>query len=316
MKIISHEDIANLNISPAECYEWAQYMIENKQTAVLPAKISLKPFDGAFCNVMPCIVSVPNGKRYGGVKIVTRYPGREPALDSKLILFDADSGEFKAIIDANWITAMRTGAVAAHSVELFAKKDYKSIGIIGLGNTARATVSVLSAIHNSPININLLQYKEQEKLFTARFASYKKLHFECYDNIERLINESDVVISCATYFSNDLCSDKVYLKGILLIPIHTRGFTNCDLFFDKIFADDTSHVCHFKNFDKFKSFSEVSDVVNGKHVGRTNDDERILVYNIGVAMHDVFFASQIYEKIKNATLPELNFKSPSEKFWV
>ena len=27
-----------------------------------------------------------------------------------------------------------------------------------------------------------------------------------------------------------------------VIPVHTRGFQNCDLFFDKVFADDTDHV--------------------------------------------------------------------------
>lgn len=26
--------------------------------------------------------------------------------------------------------------------------------------------------------------------------------------------------------------------GVLIVPIHTPGFTNCDLFFDKVFADE------------------------------------------------------------------------------
>jgi ornithine cyclodeaminase/alanine dehydrogenase len=34
---------------------------------------------------------------------------------------------------------MRTGTVAVHSVKLFAKSDFSDIGLIGLGNTARAT---------------------------------------------------------------------------------------------------------------------------------------------------------------------------------
>ena len=35
-----------------------------------------------------------------------------------------------------------------------------------------------------------------------------------------------------------------------MVPVHTRGFSNCDLFFDKVFADDYGHVKHFKYFDK------------------------------------------------------------------
>ena len=47
------------------------------------------------------------------VELVTRYPERIPALDSKMLLFDAESGETLAFVDGDWITAMRTGAVAA-----------------------------------------------------------------------------------------------------------------------------------------------------------------------------------------------------------
>ena len=49
-------------------------------------------------------------------------------------------------MDGNWITAMRTGAVAAHTVMNFAKKEFHTIGMIGLGNTARSTLLVLAAI--------------------------------------------------------------------------------------------------------------------------------------------------------------------------
>ena len=65
-----------------------------------------------------------------------------------------------------------------------------------------------------------------------------------------------MVISAASYFSEDICSDEYFDEGITVVPIHTRGFTNCDLFFDKVFADDTGQVKHFKNFDKFKNLQK------------------------------------------------------------
>ena len=74
-----------------------------------------------------------------------------------------------------------------------------------------------------------------------------------------------------------------------MVPIHTRGFQNCDLFFDKVFADDYGHVKHFQYFDRFRSFGEVSGVVTNKITGRDNNTQRILVYNIGIAIHDIYF---------------------------
>lgn len=50
---------------------------------------------------------------------------------------------------------------------------------------------------------------------------------------------SDVIISCITEAEGLICpDDKRFKEGCLLIPVHTRGFQNCDLFFDKIFGDD------------------------------------------------------------------------------
>lgn len=313
MKIITFEDIKKLGIEPLQCYNWTVQMLTNKKDVILPAKISMKPSEEVFCNVMPCILN--NG--FGGVKVVTRYPGRNPSLDSRLILFNSHTGEFLALMDADWITTMRTGAVAAHSISLLAKKDFKKISIMGLGNTARAALLVLLSIFPQRyFNIKLLRYKNQEKSFAERFKNYNNIAFDFVDDYASLIKEADVVISAVTYFAEDICADEYFDKGVTVIPIHTRGFTNCDLFFDKVFADDINHVHHFKNFDKFKNFAEVSEVVNGTKQGRTNDDERIIAYNIGISMHDIYFASKIYELCSKKVLTEVNMLEPNQKFWI
>lgn len=313
MKVIGFDAIAAKNISPLDCYQWVSEMIKNKNEAILPPKISLKPFDGVFCNVMPSIVG-----QAGGVKVVTRYPERQPALESFLTLFDVQSGEVLALMDATWITAMRTGAVAAHTIVHLAKSNFSSIGVVGLGNTARATILVLAEVlAGKSLQINLLKYKGQEKAFAERFAEYENLHFQLYDAAEDMVENSDVVISGATYMPQNLCGDACYKEGVLVVPIHTLGFTNCDLFFDKVFADDYGHVKHFRYFDKFKKFAEMTDVVNGNIPGRETDTERILAYNIGISVHDVNFAAKNYNMFADDQgVPEITLQTPQEKFWI
>ncbi len=321
MKIITFRDIASLNISPSTCFDWAESMIKNKRNALLPPKISLKPRDGVFCNVMPSIIKDGDAGDRGGVKVVTRYPDRVPSLESRILLMNAETGEFLALMDGTWITAMRTGAVAAHSVLLFGKKNFATIGMMGLGNVVRSTLVILAdKIPDRELHIKLLRYRGQEEDFAKRFSSYGNLHFTFVDTAEEMVKGSDVVISGATYLPNDVCADEYFDKGVLVQPIHTLGFTNCDLFFDKVFADDYGHVCHFKNFDKFRSFAEVCDVVNGDVSGRENDDERILAYNIGISVHDINYAASIYQLMSERgvldTLPDVDMKDPEEKFWV
>ncbi|MCM1295362.1 MAG: ornithine cyclodeaminase [Muribaculaceae bacterium] len=315
MKIITFDDIQNLNISPEECYEWVNTVIKCKKDFSLPAKISLKPDNesGIFYNTMPALLPSENVM---GAKVVSRYPKREPSLDSQILLYNLSDFKENALMDGNWITAMRTGAVAAHSALLFAKNGFTRLGFIGLGNTARATLLVLASVcAKRNFEIKLLKYKNQHILFSQRFSKFGNLHFTFSDSVEEVVSDSDVLISAATVFNEDICANDVFPQGITVIPIHTRGFTNCDLFFDKVFADDFNHVKNFKYFEKFKSFAEVSDVVNGQAKGRENSEQRILVYNIGIALHDIYFAKKIYDKL--ATVAEdILLKAPNEKFWV
>lgn len=317
MKIISFNDIVQLQISPDTCYKWISEMLERKDESILPPKTHIALKDNVFCNIMPSVIFEQNNI-FGGVKVVNRYPDRIPSLQSNLLLLDMKTGEFLALMDADWITAMRTGAVAAHSIHLFAKKDFSTVAFMGLGNTARATLLVLESLYQDKrFTIKLLRHKGQEVLFVDRFKDRDNLQFTFVDEYEDLIQGSDVIVSAVTYLENDICPDALFEEGVLVVPIHTRGFTNCDLFFDKIYADDKAHVSHFKNFDKFRQFAEVSDVVNGKKPGRESQNERILAYNIGVSIHDIFFASKIYQLLQEADGGNyINLCKPENKFWI
>lgn len=214
---------------------------------------------------------------------------------------------------------MRTGAVAAHSILLFAKSNFSTIGMMGLGNVSRATIEVLCAkIPDRELHIKLLRYKGQEEDFKDRFVSYPNLHFTFVGTPEQMVEGSDVVLSDATYLPVDACEDEYFGEGVLVQPIHTLGFTNCDLFFDKVFADDTGHVHHFRNFDKFRQFAEICDVVNGEKPGREYGSERILAYNIGISVHDMIFAANIYDMVlrTGVKILSVDFEDPKEKFWA
>ena len=60
-------------------------------------------------------LDVPLGE---GFTVITGKTGagKSILIDSLLLLFDSRTGEALALIDADWITTMRTGAVAAISV--------------------------------------------------------------------------------------------------------------------------------------------------------------------------------------------------------
>lgn len=308
MKYISFDDICNLEITPADSLKWAETVIKNKKKCVLPPKISIHIQNDGFFNTMPSLI--PDINRFG-VKEVSRIHNRLPALQADILLYDSLSGELLSFMDGTWITTMRTGAVAALTVEKLKKSGTRNYSFIGLGNTARSTLLCLLELNkNKLLEINLLKYKNQHEDFINRFKEYSNVHFNIYSDVKAMIRSSDVIISCVTV-ANDLFAEvEDYKDGVLVVPVHTRGFQNCDLAFDKIFCDDIAHISGFKYFSQYKSVTEMTEVLNSEKSGRDNDKQRLLAYNIGIALHDIYFASMIYDKL---SMKNENTKS---KFWV
>lgn len=295
MKIISNEDIYASKISNEDIFNWVKKAFLSKTESMLPPKIS-QVFNESknFYNTMPAIIP---GINAAGVKIVSRYVGRHPAIMGEILLYDFKTGELLALMDATWITAKRTGAVAALAVETFAKNDFNSIGIIGLGQAGLSFLDMfLINQQNKDKKFKLKYYKDQA--YTAKEYLTKKgvKNIEICNTNEDLIRDTDVIVSAITVAEDQLGKDDWFKKGCLVVPIHTKGFQNCDLFFDKIFADDTAHVKSFKYFESFKKFGEISEVLKEEISGRENEEERILSYNIGIALHDIYCAKMIYEK--------------------
>lgn len=308
MRVISFKEIENLKISIDDCLTWAKNVILNKKKYILPPKTSIHFGNNSFFNTMPSLLSDLN--RFG-VKEVSRIPEREPALQADILLYDTETGRLLSFMDGSWITTMRTGAVAAITVDTLKNKDCKSFTFIGLGNTARATLLCLQSLYkNEELEINILAYKNQHDDFINRFSEFSNLKFNVFTDVKELIRISQVIISCVTVANDVFAEPEDYKPGVLVVPVHTKGFQNCDLCFDKIYCDDISHISGFKYFNQYKYVAELSDVLTGKDKGRENSSERILAYNIGISVQDIYFASKIYDMIAEQ---DLSFNT---KFWV
>ena len=317
VSVIQQSLIEQLNINPAECIEWVRFGFLSKDDVQMPAKLSVHPQGEDFMTSMPCLLPEYNGKKYFGIKLVSRIEGQTPTLKSDITLYDAKTGLLLAVIDGDWITAMRTGAVAALAARTFQRKETDTYSMIGLGNIARAVALCLIEDNKKRhINIRLMRYKDQAEQFIERFNAYDNVSFEIVNDKNAFVAEADVLISCVTVATELLVpDDTLYKKGVTVIPVHVRGFQNCDLFFDKVYGDDTGQIQEFKYFDKFHQYDELHHVLQGKNPGRTSEDERILSYNYGIALHDIVFASRIYEKAVTET-SGFEYIKQSKKIWV
>ena len=293
MRIITDEEIRALRISPEQCVEWVREAFLIKDRCQLPPKISLHPQGTDFINTMPCIL--PPEYHTFGCKVVSRIKGQHPALNSEMMIFDTLTGKMTALVNTDWITAMRTGAVAALAINTFRKRDAKIYSFVGLGAMGHATLDCFLATNKDmPMIVRLKRYKDHVEKTIEKYSGYANVTWEISETMEDLVRDADVVVSCITDAQGLLVEDvNLFKPGVLVVPVHTRGFQNCDTVFDKVFADDEGHVKGFKYFNQFRSFGEFADVLENKINGRITNSERILTYNIGLGIFDVYFATKI-----------------------
>ena len=303
--VIRQEQIDALHISTATCLEWVREAFLIKDEAQMPAKVSVHPQGEDFMTTMPCLLPMYNGRKYFGIKMVSRIEDQQPVLHSTIFLYDAQTGQLLTVMDADWITAMRTGAVAALAARTFQRQGTDTYSMMGLGHIGKAVTRCLIADnHDRPIHFRLLRYKDQAERFIDELQQISHLspyppQFSVIDDKREFAAEADVLISAVTVATELLFpDDSVFKKGVTVIPVHVRGFQNCDLFFDKVFGDDTGQISTWKYYSQFREYDEIHHVLQGKNPGRTSDDERILSYNYGIALHDITFAARIYEQIQ------------------
>ena len=318
MIVIQDREVRSLGLKPKDFIDSVRHCFVHKPECQLPPKISLHPKGDDFINTMPCLLP-PETNRYG-VKIVSRVKGRTPALKSDSMLYDVTTGELLAVIDCDYITTMRTGAVAALAVDTLKKNNVKKIALMGLGNTGRATMMCLSSLLPPPdgkYDVSLLKYKDQAEQFIEHFKNLDNFHFTIANDTKELFENADVIISCITQANGLFIDDvNVFKPGVLVVPVHTRGFQNCDTIFDKVVCDDIGHVKGFKYFNQFKNLTELGDILRGDKPGRQSEEERIIDYNIGLGLHDAYICSKVYDAVKAQPHENIELVHSTQKYII
>lgn len=190
---------------------------------------------------------------------------------------------------------IRTAAVAVHSLINFAKKR-DTIAMVGLGNIGTEIGNILfELVSQEKIIVKLFRYKDQAEKFVAKFSHYENITFHLCDTYEDLIKGSDVVVSSVTFIEEDYCAPSVFKEECTVIPVHLRGFKECDKEFDHVITSDLISIKKFQNYNAIKKLSYIDDLI--KNIENYKAEKQTIIYNLGLAVYDLFYAAKIYNKI-------------------
>lgn len=317
MLLLSREDIKkvfSMEDAIAADKKAFQFVVEGKCEAPLRTNIQAPKYDGCFL-FMPAYVEEMDT---ASLKIINIFPHNIdngiPSSPAQVLLIDGKTGVVQSILDGTYVTQLRTGASSGAAFDVLAKKDCRIGALIGTGGQAATQLEAM-LVARKPTEVRVFDINYER---TAAFALKMQEELESYGAKILPVRSSDEAIDDADLLITVTPSTKPVFDGtrvkkgatISCVGAYQHHMQEMDPAIlpraSKIYFDSQQAVLSEsgdilipleKGIITEKDFTgNLGDVINGKLVGRENDDEIIVYETVGVATQDLVTAKVIYDK--------------------
>jgi len=289
------------------CVEKAFYDY-GKNNVQMPPKTYLyfKEYNGDL-RIMP---SFSLRLKIAGTKIVNVHPKNPqaglPTVMALIVLNDAKNGMPIALLDGTYITGMRTGAAGAVAVKYLARKNAKTLGVVGAGQQAIFQIAAITKVRKikeiSVFDINNKTIQKLKEVLGKEKIKIKKAPLS-------EVSGKDILVTI-TPSRKPIIKKEWILPGthINAIGADAAGKQELDpqiLKQAKIVIDDWAQASHSgeinvplnKGIIKRKDiYSSLGKIVCGKKSGRKNNKEITIFDSTGLAIQDLYTANLVYKK--------------------
>jgi alanine dehydrogenase len=245
--------------------------------------------------------------RRAGVKT---YVGFAEGVRFVFALFAADTPDLLALIEADRLGQLRTGAASAVAARHLAKPDARTVGLIGTGWQAESQLACIRAA--LPGIEHAVAYSRNAE----RLADFCK-RLDCEPGeYNRDAAEQDVVVTVTT--SRDPVLRGEWLEPGALIcaaganRIEARELDNAVLERATFVCCDSLEQARLEAGDLVEPVErgvldwlevhELAEVVGGETIGRQHDDDIVVFKSTGIAAEDVAVAAPVYERARERGL--------------
>lgn len=303
----------SLNISMADVIDAVEegWRLKGEGLVEMPAKIGIHPRENCYIHAMPCWIG--GGVDTCGEKWISGFPQNlqknMPYNIGLFVLTDSNDGHMISVMDATYLTTLRTGAASAVVAKYFADPETtKKLAIIGAGTQGRISVHAIktqfpglktvSAYDPLPVQMDRLEADAK--------AAYADLDILKAASIEEACKDADIVITCCPVLANpQRFVKKSYLKDdVLCIAVDHDSAFDADVMTEApvYVIDDRGQYkymqgggVYFQGYPTEEElYAEMSEVVVGKKPvvlkGRRTSAP------MGIACNDVMTARLIYAK--------------------
>jgi ornithine cyclodeaminase/alanine dehydrogenase-like protein (mu-crystallin family) len=238
------------------------------------------------------------------VKLVTIFHENRkhnvPDHQATITLFDSETGSPIAFMDGEYITAMRTAAGAMLSIKHLARKDCKTLAIIGAGVLGHAHLQMIGTLSGiEKIFIASTDFSKAQAL--AALAS----NAHAVDSVHQAVSNADIVCLCTSslepVIQTDWLKEGVHVTSVGYRPPGgelPRDFVEkSHIFVESSVAFSMPPVgCAELQGLSPEAGTELGEMLLKARPGRRSEKEATLYKSMGHAMEDLVAANLVYQK--------------------
>jgi len=147
-----------------------------------------------------------SARQRAGVKT---YAAGRAGVSFLVVLFDTGSNSLLALLEADWLGRIRTGAASGLATRYMASEGARIAGVIGAGGQADTQVLALDAVRDLEEIRIFSRSSERREALVQRLAGSTRARLHAVTSSDEAVRESDIVTTITT-------SEKPVFSGALL----------------------------------------------------------------------------------------------------
>jgi ornithine cyclodeaminase/alanine dehydrogenase len=299
---LSHADVERCGLTLGDCIDACEEALSAKAagTSEMPPKLGVSPRPGALFHAMPA--RLPG---VAGLKWISVFPDRRPALSALIVLNDLETGAPTAILEGTYLTALRTAAATAIAARRLARSDAETVAIIGPGLEGRTNLAALKRVLPRLRRCRAwAPSRATSERYAAEMSREHGIDVEAADSAGAACREGEIVVTCAPWPARSAPSLEpgAFARGAFVCAIdYDASLTSAAAAaFDRRFTDDVAQMKQARAKGSFAGWPE--DFAELHSASRTSADETILCANLGLAIFDLAVALAAVRRARERSL--------------
>jgi ornithine cyclodeaminase/alanine dehydrogenase-like protein (mu-crystallin family) len=225
-------------------------------------------------------------------------------------LFDGRTGALEALIQADYLGQMRTGAASGVATQYMARPDASEVGLFGSGKQARTQLSAVCKVRKIRRVQVYSPNDERRRQFAQEMSTSCQTEVEPVPRPEMAAEDKDIIIT-ATNSREPVLKGHWIAEGTHLNVIGSNFLGKAELDAvavrrcDSIVVDSKDQArIEAGDFVQaleegsihWADIHELGQVIVGRYTGRAHPENVTLFKSLGIAIEDLAVAARVYAK--------------------